>query len=68
MFWLTIAAIVMTYLAFQLGVVSVQAAVFWLVIKSIMASFVLVAGFFGWRCYRNRKPKQLPGGTYEQDR
>jgi len=64
----TIAAIIMCIVFYKLGVVTVLAAVLLLVLKSIMAICLLVAGFFGWRCYRNRKPKQLPGRTYEDNR
>ena len=60
---ITIAVIIMCFVFYQLGVVTVLALVLLLVLKAIFAAFVLVAGFFGWRSYRNRK--QLPGGNYD---
>lgn len=65
---ITIAVIIMCIVFYKLGVITVLAAILLLVLKAILAIFLMVTGYFGWRCYRNRKPKQLPGGTYEHDR
>lgn len=65
---IAIAVTIMCFVFYQLGVVTVLASVLLLVLKAIFAALVLVAGFFGWRSYRNRNPKQLPGGTYEHNR
>jgi len=64
----TIAVIIMCLVFYKLGFVTLLAAILLLILKMILAIFVLIAGVFGWRCYRGRKPKQLPGGTYESDR
>ena len=68
MFWIFMAAIIMGIVLFKMGVLSILTIVLLLCIKALLTIVVLTTGVTLWKQYKNRKQKQLPGGTYESDR
>lgn len=55
MFWITLVAIIMSIIAFKLGVLTVLAAILTLIIEAAFVGILLFAGQALWRLIRSRR-------------